>query len=134
MNTPEQNDKLQQIATDTFDTIKELIEALHTANDDGDHQAIDDAHDAIYAHALSVEVRSDWTAVSSPMTASEFRILITWGGPAVQIVGQLNDHNEPATATLQSQDWFLPWRDWVSPDDTADAILIEYARCFYFGE
>jgi hypothetical protein len=134
MNTPEQNDKLQQIAAGAFASIRVLVEALRTANENGDHQAVDDAHDAIYAHALSVETRSDWAAVHAPMAASEYRILISWGGPSVQLTGELNEHNEPSSAVLQAQDWFLPWRDWVSPDEDADAVLMEYARCFYFGE
>jgi hypothetical protein len=42
----------------------------------------------------------------------EYRILLCTGGPAVQITGNLSSYNEPAAATLQHQDWFLPWTDY----------------------
>jgi hypothetical protein len=134
MNSDEQNKRLQDISEGAYTTIKELVEALNNANADGDHQAVDDAHDAIYSHPLSVEVRSGWCSTNAQLERSEYRILISWGGPAVQITGQLNDHNEPASAVLQSQDWFLGWRDWVASDESADAVLMTYAQAFYFGE
>jgi hypothetical protein len=132
--TIEQHEKLQAIAGDTFATIKELVEAMRLAYANGDGQATDDAHDAIYAHPLSLEVRSDWCSVNAPFERAEYRILISWGGPAVQVTGTMNEHNEPATAVLQSQDWFVEWRDWVPTEDGADELLLEYARTFYFGE
>jgi hypothetical protein len=134
MNTEAQNQRLQSIADDAYQTIKELVSDLRRANGDGDHEAIDQAHDAIYDHPLSVEVRSGWCAVNAPLERSEYRLLISWGGPAVQITGELDQHNEPASAVIQSQDWFLPWRDWCPTEDEADGVLREFVTAFYFGE
>lgn len=134
MKTEEQNKRPQEIAQGTYDTIKELVEALRTANNGGDGDKIDGAYDALYEHPLSVEVRSGWCSVSAPLERDEYRILISWGGPAVQVTGKLDEYNQPATASLQSQDWFVEWRDWVSSEEGSDALLLEYASVFYYGE
>lgn len=64
----------------------------------------------------------------------------------MQIVGELSEDGEPATARLQVQDWFTLWTDFrpvvdkaataSDPGNVGDAesILLEYARQFYFGE
>jgi hypothetical protein len=76
----------------------------------------------------------------------EYRILLCTGGPACQIVGQLNEHCEPVTAIMQVQDWFQPWTEFRPVADKAEhardkfsgydsePILLAYARCFWFGE
>jgi hypothetical protein len=78
----------------------------------------DDARQAISEDPLSAEV------------VKEYRILLCTGGPACQIVGELNEYGEPETARLQHQDWFTPWQDHYCDED----ILLDYARNFYFGE
>ena len=65
------------------------------------------------------------------MEAAEFCILLTTGGPAVRIRGELDEYNEPRRAWLEVQDWFLPWTEYVCADSD---VLLNYARCFYFGE
>jgi hypothetical protein len=120
-----------------FESIKELVDALNQANESEDYDAVDDARKRIYEDALSVEVRSGWYLPGSSdkdaRAPEEYRILLCTGGPAVQIVGKLNDYGEPETAELQHQDWFKPWTRF--PTSLADEeILLSYARCFYFGE
>lgn len=62
-----------------------------------------------------------------------YMILLGTGGPAARIVGELDQHAQPETATFQYQDWFKPWTDaWVSAED-ADTLL-EFAQQFYFAE
>lgn len=131
-----------------FDSIREMVEALRKAEADrgeSTYRGMDDeARDRILEDALSVEVRSDWhsveqgTARPTLTVPAEYRILLCTGGPACQIVGELSEHGEPETARLQVQDWFMPWTDMrpqVGPDDfDSEPILLEYARCFYFGE
>lgn len=132
--TIEQAQKLQDIAQGAYETIKGLVVALRAANGAGDPHKIDAAFEAIHQHPLSVEVRSDWCGVNAPFERAEYRILISWGGPAVQVTGKLGQYNEPATAVLQAQDWFVEWREWVPSEAGADDILIEYSRSFYFDE
>lgn len=131
-----------------FDNIREMVEALNKAAEIASRSTVqvglEDAERAIHEDALSVEVRSGWhqPGVDNPnerLQATEYRILLCTGGPAVQIVGDLNEHGEPETAVMQVQDWFLPWTDFhpARPaDDTQSTgdTLLAYARCFYFGE
>jgi hypothetical protein len=115
-----------------FASIREMVEALKAADDTDD----DTAREAIEQDALSVEVRSGWASVGATLEPLEFRILLCTGGPAVQIVGELTEHNEAFEPRLQYQDWFTPWTDLHGadlPDDLAE-ILEAYCAVFYFGE
>jgi hypothetical protein len=127
----------------SFDAIREMVDALmqsvhHDATDE-DHEA---AERAIHEDPLSVEVRSGWFILGNPLAdtkPAEYRILLSTGGPAVQIVGTLNEHGEPETAVMQVQDWFLPWTDYypepgIHGEQDPASVLLAYARCFYFGE
>lgn len=127
-----------------FDSIKEMVEALHLAEQDDEDDrsgcAADEARRAIEEDALSVQVRSAWYSPGSPdadTKPAEYSILLCTGGPACRIVGDLSEYGEPETARLEVQDWFTPWAEFrprVAPDDyDAEPILLAYARCFYFG-
>jgi len=105
------------------------LEALKS--DAGDCADRDDAVIRILDDALSVEVRSGWTPSGDTLTAEEFCILITAGGPAVRILGELDEYGEPRRAWLEVQDWFQPWTRYFNAEQS---VLLEYARCFYFGE
>jgi hypothetical protein len=107
---------------------EELADLEAAAGDCSDRDA---AEQRIQEGALSVEVRSGWTTPGEEMEAEEFKILLSTGGPAVQIAGDLNDHGEPSRARLEVQDWFKPWTEYVPADQ---GVLLAYARCFYFGE
>jgi len=113
-------------------SIIEMVQALADADDD---DARDEARQHIQEDPLCVEVRTGWIAAGSLDTASpeEYRILLCTGGPAVQIIGALDQDNQPETATLQYQDWFIPWADYKATAVETEALLI-YAREFYYGE
>jgi hypothetical protein len=121
-----------------FHSIVEMVSALRKANNADDCRARETAEQAIHDDALSVEVRSGWYSPGSAnadTTASDFRILLCTGGPAVQIRGELNEHAEPESAWLEYQDWFTPWTRWTPGNsDNVESILLDYARAFYFGE
>jgi len=91
----------------------------------------DEARRAIEEDALSVEVRSDWQTVGETLAATEFRILLCTGGPAVQIRGELDEYLQPSRAWLECQDWGTPW---TQVFDVEQDTLLAYAQCFYFGE
>lgn len=80
---------------------------------------------------LSLQVRSAWESSPDNFTPSEFNILLCWGGPAVRILGELDEPGQPMTAVLQYQDWATPWTDYYEANDDD---LLTYAQQFYFGE
>lgn len=94
-----------------------------------------DSLDAIDEHLhnipLAIEVRSGWQPVGETLEPAEFAILLSTGGPACRIRGELNEHNEPDRAWLEYQDWFMPWAQYVGLDSD---VLVEFARSFHFGE
>jgi hypothetical protein len=88
----------------------------------------DEAQTRIYEDPLSVQVRSDWTDPGATMVAGEFMILLCTGGPAVRIVGELDDNGDPARAWMEFQDWGTPWTRYgaASQDE-----LVRYASYFF---
>jgi hypothetical protein len=109
------------------DELAELIEAA------GDCEDQEEARRRIEEDALSVQVRSDWHSPGEDAEDSEFEILLCTGGPAVKIWGELNQRKEPDRALIYFQDWFTSWEELILDREDADAVL-EYCKCFYFGE
>ena len=91
---------------------------------------------ARWAHesALEVQVRSDWhDPQSGPSETSEFKVLLTTGGPALRIVGEFDQHLEPSDPVLEHQDWGTPWIP-VQTTNEEDEALEWFCRQFYWGE
>jgi hypothetical protein len=92
----------------------------------------DEAEEQLREDALEVQVRTDWheygdTEYQSP---SEFYILLCTGGPAVRIMGELDEHRQPSRAWLEYQDWDTPWTHlYISGSND---ILCRYAS-YYLG-
>lgn len=117
--------------TDYHDGGAEALAALEA--EAGDCESQDDARQRIIDDALSVEVRGGWHTVGGESEPEEFKILLCTGGPAVQIVGELDEHNQPTKPVLQYQDWFTPWANLpVSAED--EAALLTYCQQHWFGE
>jgi len=91
----------------------------------------DAAYDNIQEHPLSVEVRSGWHNPGEESEPEEFQILLCTGGPAVRIMGELNEHGEPDRAWLEYQDWGTPWTHYY--EEGAGDVLLTYCQQFYFG-
>lgn len=108
---------------------KELDELLKAA---GDCESEDDARQRIQEDPLEVSIRSGWYSPGETPEPEEFLILLCTGGPAVRILGELDEHNQPSRAWIQYQDWFTAWTDYIEPD-TAETILT-YCQEFYFGD
>jgi len=85
--------------------------------------------------ALSVEVRVPWYAPGGGEVPKpeEYMILLTTGGPALRVRGDLNKYGEPDTARLEYQDWGTPWIEYPLSREDENA-LIAYASVFYYGE
>lgn len=129
----EQEDHGKSQAAAQLASIWEMVEALRKAREADNSDAIEEAEQAIHDDPLSIEVRSGWHAVDDDSEAEEYRVLLCWGGPAVQITGDLNEHNEPSSFQLQYQDWGTPWTRFNTSLQDEKAIR-EYLSCFYFGE
>lgn len=109
---------------------EELAELEAAVMIDGEEVDEETARERIQEDPLSLEVRSSWTALGEELTADEFCILLTTGGPAVRIVGDL-DRGEPSRARLEVQDWGKPWTKYFQAEQET---LLAYCGCFYFGE
>lgn len=114
-------------------TAQSLCEA-HDLEPDDDTR--DGARTTITESVLSVQVRSGWHSPGYESdhgemgTPEEYEILLSTGGPALRILGRLNQHCEPESAELQMQDWGIPWERYPAPE----ATLLAFASHFWFGE
>lgn len=108
---------------------EELAELLEAA---GDCESKEDAERRIQEDPLSLQFRSGWCASREEMEPEEFELLLGTGGPAVRIIGEI-DNGEACNPILQVQDWFKPWTQHIVTGDDY-AALEAYCRCFYMGE
>ena len=82
--------------------------------------------------ALSVEIREGWKEPGdgASVEPTEFQILLTTGGPALRIMGELDD-GEPRRCWLECQDWGTPWTQCFAKNERA---LQWFCGLFWFGE
>lgn len=85
--------------------------------------------------ALSVEIRGGWKEPGdgASMDPDEFRILLTTGGPALRIMGEL-DSCEPSRCWLEHQDWGTPWTRCFSRSAERANALRWFASLFWYGK
>ena len=133
MSTSEKDtERAEEQAKAQLEGIRELVEAFEKADTTGTWEERDEVQQAIEEDALSVEVRSAWHEPGGDSDPGEYRILLCTGGPAVRIIGRLDQYSEPESARLEYQDWFTEWQELIlSSKDYA--TLLTYAQCFYFG-
>ena len=121
------------------ETITRMMGILNDlAGKEHHQQSFEALEERIFEMPLSVEVRSDWVEPRELTNRSytmpvEYRILLSTGGPATQIIGTLDEHGEPEQAYLQAQDWFEPWTNGYSPSPHEALMLLSFARTFYYG-
>jgi hypothetical protein len=136
MSTAEKTglDHAEQNAKGHLDTMVEAFKGMkllesgesESVTVDGDtFEDADDLREYIEQQALSVEVRNDWHSIGGDADPAEFRILLTTGGPALQVYGKLGMHGVVEDVSLQLQDWFTPW---------TNHELEWFASLFYFGD
>lgn len=91
--------------------------------------------DAMREAPLSVEIRDGWREPGdgASLEPTEFRILLSTGGPALRIMGELN-HGEPSRCWLEHQDWGTPWARYFSRSAERASALLWFASLFYYGE
>jgi hypothetical protein len=124
-----------------FDKIKEMVTRLEKTREGEstteNYHAFSAAERAIQGNPVSVLVRSDWREPgAADNEPNEYQIWLSSCGPAVRIIGDLDEYSEPHTARLEAQDWFQPWTEFrplVGEDNyDSEPILLSYARCFSF--
>jgi len=98
-----------------------------------EEEEIEQIKESILNSALSVEFRSGWTSNPNDIELEEFKILLTWGGPALRVIGELNQYKEPENIKMQFQDWGTCWTDFEITENQQEA-LNWFCNCFYFGE
>ena len=94
----------------------------------------DDVQQRIQEMPLSVQVRGGWYqpgADRSEVEAEEFEILLSTGGPALRIFGNVW---EIGNCELQWQDWGTPWTTHHDTTDAEDEALVAFVGMFYLGE
>jgi len=96
-------------------------------------EEIEQIKESILNSALSVEFRSGWTSNPNELEIEEFKILLTWGGPALRVIGDLNQYKELENIKMQFQDWGTCWTDFEITENQQEA-LNWFCNCFYFGE
>ena len=131
MKTQEKDENARNQAKAQLESIIEMVAALYTENDDDRDKAME----VILNDPLSVEVREDWHSVGDQDGGDhvEFKILLCWGCPACQIVGEIED-GQPVNPRIQYQDWFTNWTDYVINNDKDQEALQTYCEQFYFEE
>ena len=130
MNTEDDRGKDQ--ARCQIESIVEMVAAVNNAETDKEQE---DAEERIQEDPLSVEVRTGWhTLDAEDKKPTEFTILLCWGGPAVRIIGDLDEHGQPENPVVEYQDWGTPWTEYRGTTDEQDAALLAYCQQFYFGE
>ena len=126
-----------------LESIKEDYRNYKEAESNDDYEAQDEIRESILNSALSVEFRSGWTSNPEEMKPEEFKILLSWGGPACRIIGNLDQYSQPTDIEIQYQDWGTPWESLqlnphyaglnVNITDDIEALKW-FCSCFYFGE
>src|SRR5262245_19200441 len=82
-----------------YDSIRGLVAQLREDDEAG--------RQAIHEDALSVLVRSGWYVPGHEAgKPEEFEILLCTGGPAVRLIGSLDNFGQPDSVSMQVQDWF----------------------------
>lgn len=124
--------ELLKVHRNAIASIIELVEPLKSDDDDVREKACQ----AIHEDALDLQVRDGWRQLGDrDQKPAEFCLLLATGGPAVRLVGTIDEYGLPETAVLEVQDWGTPWTAFKhTVSKSAQEALLAYARCFCFEE
>lgn len=132
-NNAQANEQLKEWDEENAEELADLEKAVTLEGEECDEDTI---RQRIEESPLSVEVRSDWHTPGSQDETSkpaEYCILLSTGGPALRIIGELDQYCQPSSARLEYQDWFTPWTEKITTGDD-HAALLRWAQVFYFGD
>jgi hypothetical protein len=129
----EQNRTPEEWAKEFPDDAAELAELEIAVTVNGEELDADECRERIEESPLSVEVRGGWRSPGAMDDGpEEYCILLSTGGPALRIVGDLSMHAEPTSARLEYQDWGTPWTERITTGKDHDALM-RFVSVFYFG-
>lgn len=114
-----------------LETIRDQLQRLKTACQSNDDSAYETIREEIKESPLLVQVRSGWRSVGAQSEPEEFELLLSTGGPALRIIGDLGRFNCPEHSRMEWQDWGTPWTEYGPADP---ATLDAWAAQFWFGE
>jgi hypothetical protein len=103
----------------------------HKYNWDNSDEVAEAIEEQMRESALSVDVRSYWQSPGQHLEPFEFQVLLSTGGPALRLTGELDEHCEPVRVFMQHQDWDTPWTQCFDVDHEA---LMWFVGLFWFGE
>jgi hypothetical protein len=130
----EKEDHARENAKAHLESLMESYDPYTTEEDQGAKEEIEER---LRDGVLEVCVRSGWyypgSVKDSNGNAEEFKILLTTGGPALRIVGELNEHLSPLNNRMEYQDWGTPWTEYRLTNEEQEAVDW-YCSLFYFGE
>lgn len=130
MTNPEEKDRLHHAKQNAKAWLQSLRDWRDQVDGEERETRIEALQDEIREAPLSVQVRSGWTDPGALMEAEEFEILLTTGGPALRIMGDLDVHGEPRRAYMQVQEWGVPWTDYYESGN--DGLLLWFAGYFHY--
>lgn len=117
--TTTDDDSMYQ-AKATLEHILDLMARYDNALDDD----LDDVTQEILEYPLDLSVRcTEWMPIGPDLEPDEYRVLLSTGGPAVQITGSIGPDNEPSSVKLQHQSWFTPWSNYPLSQPEQDVLL-----------
>ena len=119
-----EQDHAKDQAAAQLHSIEEMLSAITKAEGTPEE---DELRDQLTQDALEVATRTEFNG------SREYMILLCTGGPAVRILGELDDSMEPRplSARLQYQDWGTPWTDYPLTQKEENT-LTDYAQYYYF--
>ena len=122
--------------------LENIIELYKLSQQEADWNDERDIEEEARDEALDVCWKSDdWQAIGAKegFSPTKGRVLLTTGGPACQVVCDLED-GYPVNPEIQWQDWGTPW---PTPSiqceleldfDTANEALVWFINLFWWGE
>jgi hypothetical protein len=130
MTTATQNHAVEN-AQAWYETILDQLSRLK-AGCRQSNEAYETVRQEILESPLEIAVRSSWQTLGADLKPAEFYILLSTGGPALRIRGELGHlFNCPENCRLEYQDWRTSWQEFSGADS---AILDSYAAQFCFGD
>lgn len=142
MKNEDDNNHALQNAKGWADSIVEFYDAYVKLQDGEENVEVDsdpikdeDAlRERVAESVLAIQVRSNWHDVGDPAEDAEFYVLLSTGGPALRLIGDLDLHNQPTDVRMEYQDWGTPWTEHHPDHENWDDALEFFLGCFYFGD
>jgi hypothetical protein len=128
--TKETRESLNEVGQAAMSSIRCMVREYNDATTD---EARESAEQTILEDPLEIQVREGWHGVGEKGNPDEYFILLSTGGPASRIIGDLSMGGEPVSARLEVQDWGTPWVEYFPNKEDQD-VLLDYVRRFYWGD